>query len=30
MVWLLDRLDGRAKAVIEAIDQALARIHSGR
>jgi RNA polymerase-binding protein DksA len=30
MVRLLDRLDGRAKAEIEAIDQALVRIDSGR
>jgi RNA polymerase-binding protein DksA len=30
MVRLLDRLDGRAKAEIEAIDQALVRIDSGQ
>lgn len=30
MVRLLDRLDGRAKAAIEAIDQALVRIDSGQ
>lgn len=30
MVRLLDRLDGRAKAEIEAIDQALVRIDTGQ
>ncbi len=30
MVRLLDRLDGRAKTEIEAIDQALVRIESGQ
>jgi len=30
MIRLLDRLDGRTKAEIEAIDQALVRIESGR
>jgi DnaK suppressor protein len=30
MVRLLDRLDGRAKVEIEAIDQALVRIESGQ
>jgi DnaK suppressor protein len=30
MVRLLDRLDGRAKAEIEAIDQAIVRIDSGQ